>query len=171
MQILDPLFTIPLYYDSPKAFREKLQKKLEKEIKSMHPKQFADEKEEIEFLESRKSHFSSRYPSIHRYNNVLGYAELTIEANIIVIYFYLNGDKRKKYNKGARKKANTKAIYHSLYMVCEGLKGNSNEEIRTAVEGALLKLEKMCTNWNVYVNTARELSLIKYIDFEEIING
>jgi hypothetical protein len=170
MKMIDPLFVIPLYYDSPRTFREKLSKKFAKEIKKLNPPEFTNEREEIDFLESRKSHFSSRYPSIHRYNNILGYAELAIEARNIVIYFYLNGDKRKIYNQGVkRRKANTHAIYHSLYMIYGGLVNNSNKEVREAIESVLSKLVEQCAKWNVHVDVSKELELIKYLDFEKML--
>jgi hypothetical protein len=157
MQLLDPLFTIPLYYDSPRAFREKLQKKLEKEIRIMHPENFENEKEEIEFLESRKSDFSSRYPSIHRYNNILGYAELAVEPRNIVIYLYLNGNKKKAYNKGFNRKRKSKLIYHSLHIIHGELIGSGNTEIRKGIEENLAKLVALCAKWSVYVNIERKI--------------
>ena len=170
MKMFDPLFVIPLYYDTPRTFREKLSKKFAKEIKQLNPPVFTNEKEEIEFLESRKSHFSSRYPSIHRYNNILGHAELAIEARNIVIYFYLNGDKRKIYNQGVkRRKANTHAVYHSLYMIYGGLVNNSNVEVREAIENVLNKLVEQCNKWKVHVDISREKDLIKYLDFEKML--
>jgi hypothetical protein len=171
MQILDPLFTIPLYYDSPRVFREKLQKKFEKEIKDMHPKSFENEKDEIGFLESRKSDFSSRYPSIHRYNNILGYAELAVEPRNIVIYFYLNGNKRKAYNKTSTRDRKSKAINHSLHIIHGELNNTTNTEIRKAIEDNLAKLAELCGKWQVFVNTERELRLIQHIDFEKIMHS
>lgn len=55
------------------------------------------------------------YPPSYRFNDIIGYAELVIENDRdILVYYHLNGDRRKRYNQGIGLQA--RYGYPSRYM-------------------------------------------------------
>ncbi len=163
------VFSIPLYYDSPETFSKKLKKKFENEIKDFNPKHYRTDEERNKTLEFLRANFSSRYPEIHKYNNILGYAELVLDWNDVLIYFYLNGDNRKRYNKNKNSgnRNNKNAIFFPTgYYYGGKFNFPINSEFRLAFKKALVNIEKLCKVWRVFVDTKYYADIIEYFDFE-----
>jgi hypothetical protein len=161
---LKMVFSIPLYYDSPEKFSEKLKKKFENEIKEFYTQPEYPRKAEIFAL--LQVHFASRYPSLHKYNNILGYAELIVDGNDILIYYFLNGDNRKIYNKNLKYRSNRQGIYHATNHIFGGtFRELTNNQIKQAFESAFIEIERQCKEWKTYINLQHEREIIKYIDF------
>ena len=158
---LQNILRIPLYYDSPSTFSLKLKKKFQNEIKEFDPI-FSSNKA----LELIKENFSSRYPNLHKYNNILGYAELEVDGSDILIYYYLNGDNRKIYNKNNYLRKSKSGIYFPLNHYYGGkIREFTNIDIRMALNSSFVELQKQCKEWKVYVDLQPILEIIDFFDF------
>lgn len=165
-----PILTVPLYYDSPGKFSEKLKKKFSDQINRLNPSSNKLSDKHNETYRLLKNHFDSVYPNLHKFNNILGYAELMLDGNDVLIYFYFNGDQRKRYNQEGNRKNNTRAIFHPLGHDYGGkFREQTNSEFRSAIKKALLNVEKQCKVWNVFVDVTYYVDFIEYFDFESYI--
>lgn len=159
------ILTIPLYNDSEKIFIKKLEKKFSNEIKDFYTQ--PDYHDKAMIFDLLKAHFNSRYPSVHKYNNILGYSELVVDGNDILIYFYLNGDRRKIYNKNIKWRNNRNGIYYPTNHIYGGtIKNRNNKEIQKALQNAFAVIENQCKKWKVYLNLEYERKIIKHFDFQ-----
>ena len=88
------------------------------------------------------------------------------DFNDILIYNYLNGDKRKIYNKNNNNKNNKNAIFYpSCHYYGGSFKKFDNKEIRKAMEYSFLEIEKQCKEWKIFVDLFEVRGMIKYFDF------
>lgn len=156
-------FNIPLYYDSPDEFERKREQKFLREIK--YNGDWSTPTEDIQKL--LESHFNSCYPKLHKYNNTLGYVEFEIDDFDILMYYYLNGDRRKKHNRNIRYRGSRKAIFPpSNHIWGSTFRSRKNEEIRHAFSSCFVQLKEQCKEWNIYFNTEDIEEIIKFFDFE-----
>ena len=161
------ILSIPLYYESPEKFSAKLKMSFSRVIKDWDPRFSESDAARDRTLNMFKDYFSSRFPDIHKYNNILGYAELVFDFNDVLIYYYLNGDKRKIYNRKVKNRNNKNAIFYPLCHYYGGtFKEFENKEIRKALECSFIAIEKQCKEWNVYVDFFKVREMINYLDFK-----
>jgi len=112
----------------------------------------------------------SRFPDNHEYNNRLGYAELVFDSKDILIYYYLNGDKRKIYNRNVKNRNNKNAIFNPIcHYYGSTLKEFNNIDIRKAVLCSFLEIEKQCKEWNIYVDLNCVREMIDFFDFKQYL--
>ena len=162
--------SIPLYYESPEIFSRKLKKSFANLIKDYNPLDSESDEARNRTLNLFKDYFTSRFPNVHKYNNILGYAELEVDGNDILIYYYLNGDKRKIYNRYIKCRNNKNAIYYPLSH-CYGstFREFNNKDIRNAIVNSFLEIEKQCKEWKVYVDLQKEKEIISYFDYKHYL--
>ncbi len=165
MSFKNHILTIPVYNDSEEVYLKKLDNKFNREIKEFKEQPDYPDKEMIFNL--LKGNFYSRYPVVHRYNNIVGYAELVVDWNDILIYFYLNGDNRKIYNRNIKGRTHRNCIYFALNHIYGGtFREINNNEIRKALESSFREVEEQCKEWKVFVDLSREREIINYFDFQ-----
>lgn len=161
-------FNVPMYYDSPAEFELKHERKFLREANSdgnwnLQPR-------DIQKL--LRLHFESRYPFLHKYNNALGYVEFEIDESDILIYYFLNGDRRKKYNRIIKYRNTRTAIFpNSSHTWGGSFHRRTNEQIRKAFLLCFVQLKDQCKEWNVYIDTEAAENIVRYFDFESWLNS
>ena len=157
---------VPLYYESEMDFEKRLDKRFINDFELENNKY--SEQQLIDF----QSLFDTQYPRLYKYNNILGYAELVLDTRDILIYYYLNGDRRKIYNKHINFRTYKRNIYSPTGYIYGGTIEKLNKrEIKVAFEDSFKEIENQCKEWKIYVNLKRERELINYIDFERLIKN
>lgn len=156
--------SIPLFYDRPEVFEKKHEIKFFREITAAGGRW---EEQPRDIQQSLRLHFNGRYPLLHKYNNVLGHVEIEIEGKDILLYYFMNGDRRKKYNKWLKYRNGKIAIYPATgHEWAASFTNRSNDEIRKALVDGLQQVVERCHEWKVYVNITEASKMIKHFDFE-----
>jgi len=153
--------TIPIYYHT----EDKYYNIWEENFRKLYLKP-GHQKSDDSIKEHRLFH-SSKEPKSYRFNDILGYVEITLDVQDILIYYHLNGDSRKKYNNGNLYRRNTKKIFESLTHSWGGrFKKINNKEIRDAIEHAFCEIENQCKEWKVFIHLNSYRDNLKYFDFK-----
>ena len=164
------ILSIPLYYESPESFSAKLKMKFSKLTKDWDPRFSGSDESRERTLNLFKDYFTSRFPDIHKYNDILGYAELEVEGNDILIFYYLNGDNRKNYNKGYKRRNNKNGIFPPYNHYYGGtFKEYNNSEIKIALNCSFIEIEKQCKEWGIYVNLQQIREMINCFDIKQYL--
>ena len=144
--------------------------KFQKELKMFGWPTSGNEEERKKTYNSLKSIFKHRYSELHKYNDIAGHVELWIQNKEILLKYYLNGDKRKKYNKEKSIRRNKRIIYE-LFNYNKGsyIKGMDNTSIRNGISECLDRIENQCSQWNLYINIDEIKEKMEFIDYQSFI--
>lgn len=107
-------------------------------------------------------------------NDIVGYAILNIQKKHIEIEYYLNCDKRKKYNKDIDSiNSKDKHSFRSLGYVqgsTVDIFSYTNEYFIRYFTEILNILENQCEEWNIYFDKESYVKRIGYFNFEKYWN-
>jgi len=164
------ILSIPLYYESPENFSAKLKINFSKLIKDWDPRFSESDESRERTLNMFKDYFTSRFPDIHKYNDILGYAELEVDGNDILISYYLNGDNRKIYNKSDKRKNNKNGIFSpSCHHYGGTFREYNNSGIKKALNCSFIEIEKQCKEWKIYVDLQQVREMIDCFDIKQYL--
>jgi hypothetical protein len=163
------ILSVPLYNDTETVYNSKWNRRFEKDYK-LNKNIYTDEE-----LSNFKWIALGQNPNFHKYNDILGYADLTLDSPDILIYYHLNGDGRKIYNKLGSKsqpephplRSNRSHIYPAVnHIQGDTFRDIYNNSIRHAIENSLNMVEVQCEEWNVCTELYNIREKVKYFDFK-----
>jgi len=165
------IITIPLYYTEESDYDKKWEERFRR-IWTPPSRKYSEEE-----INEKRMFYSFHEPKCHRFNDILGYAELVLDAQDILIYYHLNGDRQKKYNPKSNENShktllNRNRIYLSIThsVVGGSFKKHTNGAIRNAIEHSLEEIEKQCLIWKIYVNLIDIRTKSNFFDFKAYFN-
>lgn len=167
------LFRINLYAHNEKEYLSKREQLFKDAIEKSKPF-FENESDWKDFIRDYRIIFQRKNPCCH-YNDIVGYAEVSFYNTDIQINYYMNGDKRKKYNKNEYKSIESNKIYKKEYSQGNAfpyIKGDeklTNASITEILAEVLEEIEKKCNEWKIYFNKEEYLEKIYYFDFKKYI--
>lgn len=155
-----------MYSNSPEADEERASRKFDRQVKLKNHRYSEKQMKEIRDI------FFQWEPVVDRFNKIIGYAELKLDWNEIVVYYHLNGDGRRRYNTGETFRLNSNKIYESInYDFKERIAHFNNNSLVEVMYVCLEKIEKKCRAWKVHVDTSDERERIKYFNFYSYIKN
>ena len=161
MNNLKSLILIPIFYNSEKEYLEKWEKRFTKNFQ-INERAYSEDMQ-INFRDLTLS----QEPISHRFNNVLGYAELILDYPDILIFYHLNGDRRKKYNKNKSCVGGKGKIYEAnIHVVGGRIRNLTNKTIKKAIQDSLKEIKNQSDEWNVFVDFTTISKKLKYFDFK-----
>lgn len=144
-------------------YKEKWEKRFQNAFSLNDSNRSDDEIQEFRSLQLKLD------PIFYRYNDILGFVELELGGNDILVYYHFNGDLRKKYNKGMEAFRNgKKSIYPSpSHVYGSSFEIKDNYSIREAIIKSMEDIKEQCFMWNVIIDIEPYKERINYFDFEE----
>lgn len=167
------LYRINLYAHNEKEYRLKREQSFRTVIENAKSS-FINERDKEDFIISCRTIFQNENPCCY-YNDIVGYAEVCFYTTDIQITYYMNGDKRKKYNKYEYRSIKSNKIYKKEYSQGNAfpyLIGNekvTNASITKILTKVLDEVDRKCNEWNIYFNKKEYLEKLNCFDFKKYI--
>ena len=165
---------INLYAHNKKEFLLKRERMFNQTIEKSKPS-FENESDWRAFSKDYLPIFQRINPSCY-YNDIVGYAEISFHNTDIRISYFMDGDKRRKYNKNEYQPMESNKIYKKggsqgdAFPYIKGDEKLTNTSIKKVLTEVLNKIENTCNGWNVYFDKEEYLEKINYFDFMKYIS-
>ena len=119
------------------------------------------------------NHLQRIDPHCYPYNVIVGFAELRIDFRDILIYYILNGDGRKIYNKNLKVYRKTANKFYPAFGHVWGASFDTfaNNQIRGAMVEALGEIVNDCKTWNLVIDDLYYKKLIQSIDYKRLLQS
>lgn len=153
------LYELPIYLLSEKAFLSKCQKEKEKTIKLFVENNSSEEKA----IESFQRNFYPKY--IWKYNQIIGYIEISATKQDIFFELYCTMDKRIHLFSGQKHYIEDWRISGAHF----NWGNKSNAEIRKEIIEHIKSVKKMVDK-KYYINDKALIVTLRYLDIKRLLN-